>query len=62
VLAALATRGSEGGSCEDVAAAAGTADEVETVYLILERLAANPGRGVAKRAGLTPLTAQYVKA
>ncbi len=58
VLAALVARGSEGGSCEELAAASGS-DEVETVFLILERLAANPGRGVARRAGRTPFTARY---
>ena len=49
------------GTCEELAAAAGAPDEVETVFLLLERLAANPGRGVARRAGRTPFTAVYVK-
>jgi glucose-6-phosphate isomerase len=62
VLGALSGRGSEGGSCDALAAAAGALDEVETVYLILERLAANAGRGVARRAGRTPFTAVYAKA
>jgi glucose-6-phosphate isomerase len=62
VLAALSARGREGGSCEELAAAAGAADEVETVYLILERLALSVGRGVAKRGGRTPFTAVYAKA
>ncbi len=62
VLEALATRGRDGGTCEDLAAAAGAPDEVETVFLLLERLAANPDRGVAKRAGRTPFTAVYVRA
>jgi glucose-6-phosphate isomerase len=51
VLAALAARGARGASCEELAAAAGAPDEAETVFLLLERLAANPGRGVVKRPG-----------
>jgi glucose-6-phosphate isomerase len=44
---------------EEIAAAAGVADEVETVFKILEHLAANPGRGVAKISGTDPLHATY---
>lgn len=40
-------------------AAAGAAEEVETVFHILERLAANPDRGVVSRAGRTPFEAVY---
>jgi glucose-6-phosphate isomerase len=50
--------GGEMGATE-LAAAAGAADEVETVFLMLERLAANPERGVVKIAGRTPFDARY---
>jgi glucose-6-phosphate isomerase len=62
VLAALSARGKGGGTCEQLAAAAGAPDEAETVFLLLERLAANPDRGVAKRAGRTPFEAVYAQA
>ena len=52
-------RGAAGGTCEDLAAAAGAPDEAETVFHLLERLAANPDRGVARRAGPTPWEAAY---
>jgi len=58
-LAALRERGAAGATCEEVAAAAGAADEVETVFHVLERLAANPDRGVGKRVGPTPFDAVY---
>jgi glucose-6-phosphate isomerase len=62
VMAALAERGPEGATCEELAAAAGASDEVETVFHLLERLAANPGRGVTKRPGTTPFEAVYSRA
>ena len=46
-------------SCEELAAAAGAPDEVETVFHLLERLAANPERGVSRRPGATPFAAAY---
>jgi len=58
-LAALAARGAAGGTAEQVAADAGAADEAETVFLVLERLAANPGRGVSRRPAATPFDAVY---
>ena len=60
VVAALRERGKAGGTCEELAAAAGAPDEVETVFHLLERLAANPDRGVARRAGASPFDAVYV--
>ncbi len=59
VLAALRQRGAEGGSCEQLATLAGAAEEVETVFLLLERLSANPGRGVIRRAGRSAFEAVY---
>jgi glucose-6-phosphate isomerase len=46
------------GTCEELAAAAGS-DDVESAFLILERLAANPGRGVARTPGPTLFDAVY---
>jgi glucose-6-phosphate isomerase len=60
VVAALRERGAAGGTCEDLAAAAGAPDEAETVFHLLERLAANPDRGVVRRAGASPFDAVYV--
>ncbi|MFN8096372.1 MAG: glucose-6-phosphate isomerase [Vicinamibacteria bacterium] len=59
VVAALREKGAAGGTCEEIAAAAGAPEEVETVFHVLERLAANPERGVARRAGATPFDAVY---
>jgi len=60
VVAALRERGKAGGTCEELAAAAGAPDEAETVFHLLERLAANPDRGVARRAGASPFDAVYL--
>jgi glucose-6-phosphate isomerase len=59
VVAALRERGAGGATCEELAAAAGAPDEAETVFHVLERLAANADRGVARRAGTTPFDAVY---
>ena len=59
VVATLRGRGTAGGTCEELAAAVGAPDEVETVFHILEHLASNPGRGVARRPGATPWEAVY---
>jgi hypothetical protein len=37
----------------------GAADEAETVFHVLERLSANPSRGIASRPGATPVDARY---
>ena len=59
VVATLRGRGTAGGTCEELAAAVGAPDEVETVFHILEHLASNPDRGVARRPGATPWEAVY---
>ena len=59
VKAALRDRGAAGGTCEELAAAAGAPDEAETVFHLLERLAANPDRGVLRREGATPFDAVF---
>ncbi len=61
VVAALRGRGAAGGTCEELAAAAGAPDEAETVFHLLERLAANPDRGVAKRSGPTPVRGRLLE-
>ncbi len=59
VLAELAARGSEGAGAEDLAAAVGSPDEIESVFQILERLSRNADRGVERRAGSSPFDAVY---
>jgi len=59
VVAALRARGADGGTCEELATAAGAPDEVEAVFHLLERLAANPDRGVGRREGASPFDAVY---
>jgi len=58
-LEVLAGKGREGSTCEELAEAMDAADDVETVFHILERLAANPERGVSRRPGKTPFDAVY---
>jgi glucose-6-phosphate isomerase len=59
VVAALRERGPAGATCEELAFTAGAPDEAETVFHVLERLAANPSRGVVRRPGPTPFDAVY---
>jgi glucose-6-phosphate isomerase len=59
LLAELERRGEAGGDCEQLAAAAGAGDDVETVFQILERLAADPHRGLSRAEGATPFDAVY---
>jgi len=58
LLRALTLRGDRGGTCAELAESADSAD-VETAFLILEHLAANPGSGVARASGPTPFDAVY---
>jgi len=58
VLAALAERPA-GATAEDLATAIGAPEEVESVFHVLERLAANPSRGVQRRPGTNPFDAVY---
>jgi glucose-6-phosphate isomerase len=58
VLEALAAR-SDAATAEELAAAAGVQDDVETVFLLLERLSANADRPVVRRPGRTPFEATY---
>jgi glucose-6-phosphate isomerase len=59
ILGVLRARGEDGASCEELAEAAGAPDDVETVFHVLERLAANPGRGVSRRPGKTVFDGVY---
>jgi glucose-6-phosphate isomerase len=58
LLRALSARGNAGGSCSELARDAGT-DDIETTFLVLEHLAANPGHGVTRSPGGTPSEATY---
>jgi glucose-6-phosphate isomerase len=44
---------------EQLAAAVGAADEVESIFQVLERLCRNPGRGVERRPGSSPFDSIY---
>jgi len=59
LLAELGRRSGEAAGCEELAGAVGAAGEVETVFQILERLSANPERGVERIAGASPFDAAY---
>ncbi|ANM29746.1 glucose-6-phosphate isomerase [Acidobacteria bacterium Mor1] len=59
LLDALRERGDQGATCDQLAEAVGEPDAVETAFHILERLAANPERGVMAERGSTPFTAVY---
>jgi glucose-6-phosphate isomerase len=58
LLRALSARGNDGGSCSELARDAGT-DDIETAFLVLEHLAANPGHGVTRSPGDTAFDATY---
>jgi len=58
LVAALWSRGAAGGTVEQLAAATAPGED-ETVFKILEHLAANAGRGVEKTPGKTPFDAVY---
>jgi glucose-6-phosphate isomerase len=56
IVSALKASGSAGATVEQLAASSG---DDETAFAILEHLAANPGRGVARTPGKTPFDAVY---
>jgi glucose-6-phosphate isomerase len=57
VLAHL--RGGGAGTADEIAAAIGAADEAETVFHVLDHLAANAGRGVARSGRASPGEARF---
>ena len=59
LLKALRDRGSEGGTCEELSAAAEASDDVEHAFMILERLASSPYRGVVRTPRESPFEAMY---
>ncbi len=59
LLAALRARGPAGGTAEELAEAAGSPEEAETAFRLLERLSANPGRKVVRAPGSSPFDAVY---
>ena len=58
LVAALKARGHAGATAEQLAAAAAPGED-ETAFAILEHLAANPARGIARTPGKTPFDAVY---
>ena len=50
-----------GRTADEIAAAIGAVDETETVFHVLEHLAANPDRGVARTPGAAPTDARYAR-
>jgi len=59
LLKVLRTRGEDGGTCEELTEAAGETDRVETAFMILEHLSADPARGIVRTHGTTPFDAVY---
>ncbi len=59
VLVALEPFGSAGASCTEIAGNLDRTEAIEAVFMILERLSANPDRGVERTAGETPFDATY---
>ncbi len=59
LLARLREDKGRGHSAEDLAAEVGAADEVETVFKVLEHLAANPDHGVKREPGPTFFEARF---
>jgi len=59
LLADLSREKSVMRTAERIAASAGAPDETETVFKVLEHLAANPDHGVTRRAGPTHFLATY---
>ena len=55
---ALQSRGGTAASVEELASVAAIGDD-ELAFKVLEHLAANPGRGIAKTPGKTPFDAVY---
>jgi len=58
LVLALQSRDGSGASVEELASVASIGDD-ELAFKVLEHLAANPGRGVAKTPGKTPFDAVY---
>jgi glucose-6-phosphate isomerase len=59
LIGELTGRGERGATAEQVAAAIGAPDEVETVFHLLEHLAANGDRSLERVPGKTPFDAVY---
>jgi glucose-6-phosphate isomerase len=59
LLSHLRAKQGAAGSAEELAAAVGATDEVETVFKVLEHLAANPDHGLTRTEGSTPFDARF---
>ncbi|MBI4664196.1 MAG: glucose-6-phosphate isomerase [Verrucomicrobia bacterium] len=58
----LLRKRSEGSlTCEQIATEIAASEEIETVFKICERLAANPNRGIRKTSGSNPFSGRYQK-
>lgn len=55
----LAQLGAKGATVDELARDLGAEAEVETAFHVLERLSANPGRGVERIEGASPFEARY---
>ncbi len=59
LLAHMRAKQGAAGTAEELAAAVGAADEAETVFKVLEHLAANVDHGVTRTEGPTPFDARF---
>lgn len=59
VVTAVNGLGGRAATIEEIAAAAGAPEEVETVFHLLEHLAANPGRGIVRHPADSPFAARF---
>lgn len=57
----LSTHSSERFTVEQIAAAIGSSDQVETVFKLCEHFTTNSSRGFSKKPGTTPFNSQYRK-
>lgn len=59
LIEALRERGARGATCEELAEQIGAPEESETAFHLLERLAANPERGIRREGSGEPFDAIY---
>lgn len=59
LVAHLAAHPGELGTAEELATAVGAAEQAETAFRLLTRLASNPGRGIRREPGATPFAARF---
>ncbi|SEU37623.1 glucose-6-phosphate isomerase [Stigmatella erecta] len=59
LLSHLRAKKGQAGTADELAGAIGAPDEAETVFHVLEHLAANPDHGVTRTEGTSPFDARY---